>query len=311
MKSAGTGTDKMASVRAASIAKRMAAKPGQPGVPLTREQVERRERCFVIYRDFGKSRTIHKLHRVLSEEHPHLLATKVTLARWSKRHNWVERAEAFDRGIAMATLPPPVLMRPDVDPEFNSVDALMMAAQKALTKAMNANPTVTRPGDVKTLVDAAANAMKLVDSLQQKQAGKGAVGEIAADIARICDLVTIARRKDVEFICRSVSRAVADMSGQPVEQIYQVAAAAAGVRVEVAKQATTLPAEMVDAVLAADPELIEQDEQASAAAIRGAELLSTLPAPGDMTPNRVDTPSTQPAALASFSDVLAQFRGRE
>ncbi len=89
MKNAGPNTDTMAPVRAAGIAKRIAAK-GQTGVPLTAEQVEKRERAFAIYRDFGKSRTIHKLHRVLSEEHPDLLASKVTLDRWSKRHNWVE-----------------------------------------------------------------------------------------------------------------------------------------------------------------------------------------------------------------------------
>jgi hypothetical protein len=63
----------------------------------------------------------------------------------------VERAAAFDRGIAVGQLPPPVQVKIEVDPEFNSIDALLAAAQMALTKAMKAveaNPVVTRPGDV-------------------------------------------------------------------------------------------------------------------------------------------------------------------
>ena len=46
----------------------------------------------------------------------------VTLDRWSKRHNWVERAAAFDRGIAVGPPPPPVQVKIEVDPEFNSID---------------------------------------------------------------------------------------------------------------------------------------------------------------------------------------------
>jgi hypothetical protein len=163
MKSTSLKTDAFAKARAAKAAK--AAATGHRGPPLTEEQILKRERAYAIYRDFGKSRTIHKLYRVLSEEHPDLLASKVTLDRWSKRHNWVERAAAFDRSIAMSQLPPPVRVKIEIDPEFNSIDALLAAAQMALTKAVNANPVVTRPGDVKILVDAAANAMKLVETL--------------------------------------------------------------------------------------------------------------------------------------------------
>jgi hypothetical protein len=78
--------DQLIAARAVGTANRIAAQ-GHPGVPLTPERVEKRERAFVIYRDFGKSRTIHKLHRVLSEEHPDLLASKVTLDRWSKLYH--------------------------------------------------------------------------------------------------------------------------------------------------------------------------------------------------------------------------------
>ena len=100
----------------------------------------------------------------------------------------------------------------------------MRAAQMALTKAMKANPVVTRPSDVKTLVDAAANAMKLVDQLQSQQAGKGMKGEIAAEISKTLRPDQVARRKDVEFIVRAAAKAAADASGQPLEPIFQAAA---------------------------------------------------------------------------------------
>ena len=237
MKTASTKTDPVAKARAAKVAK--AAATGHSGPPLTEDQILQRERAFAIYRDFGMSRTIHKLHRVLSEEHPDLLASKVTLDRWSKRHNCVERAAAFDRSIAMSQLPPPVQVKIEVDKDFNSVDALLAAAEMALTKAMNANPVVTRPGDVKILVDAATNAMKLVETLQTQQAGKGSVIEIAADIARICDLVNAARRKDVDVICRAAAKAAADASGQPIEPIFQAAARAAALYVEASAEQQT------------------------------------------------------------------------
>jgi hypothetical protein len=53
--------------------------------------------------------------------------------------------------------------------EFDQVNALLRSANQALKKAMDANPVVARPSDVKTLVDAAANAMKLVGQCCQPQ----------------------------------------------------------------------------------------------------------------------------------------------
>jgi hypothetical protein len=187
----------------------------------------------------------------------------------------------------MSQLPPPVQVKIEIDPEFNSIDALLAAAQMALTKAMKANPVVTRPGDVKTLVDAATNAMKLVETLETKQAGKGAVNEVAADIARICDLVEVARRKDVDVICRAAAKAAADASGQPIEPIFQAAARAAALYVEARaeQQTATIEDVVIDPV---DPAL---------AMVSG----------GEHERGASQIPMATP--LASFSDLLAQFNG--
>jgi hypothetical protein len=283
MKTTSTKTNAFAKARAAKAAK--AAATGHQGPPLTEDQILQRERTFGIYREFGKSRTIHELHRVLSEEHPDLLASKVTLDRWSKRHNWVGRAAAFDRGIAMGLLPPPIPVKMEVDPNFNSIDALLSVAQMALTKAMNANPVVTRPGDVKSLVDAAANAMKLIETLEQKQAGKGAANEIAADIARICDMVEAARRKDVDVICRAAAQAAADLSGQPIEPIYEAAARAAGMWVKLAGQLDK-------------PAMVAEPATAAMAALAPAAAADEAPDELVVAPERDE-----------FQDLLARFNG--
>jgi len=49
-----------------------------------------------------------------------------------------------------------VMQQPVVvaSPEFDQIGALLSAANQALTRAMNAAPVVTKPGDAKALVDA-------------------------------------------------------------------------------------------------------------------------------------------------------------
>jgi hypothetical protein len=84
------------------------------------------------------------------------------------------------------------------DPNFDQVDALLSAANQALTRAMSATPVVTRP--VKALVDSAANALKLVETIKTNQTGKVSRQEVATEIARILDEVEKARRHDVELL---------------------------------------------------------------------------------------------------------------
>ena len=172
----------------------------------------------------------------------------------------------------------------------------------ALTKAMNANPVVTRPGDVKILVDAAANAMKLVETLQHKQAGKGAANEIAADIKRICGLVEAARRRDIDEICRVVAKAAADMSGQPIEPILQAAMNTAGLYIQATAEQQIAQVEdvVIDPVVEPEPAPATVDtcqQKPPLAMVSGSEQASVTSQIPMATP------------LPSFSDVLAQFKG--
>ncbi len=51
-------------------------------------------RCFCIYRDLGVDRSINKVQKALRDEGKKYSLT--LLLRWSKRFNWVSRAEAYD-----------------------------------------------------------------------------------------------------------------------------------------------------------------------------------------------------------------------
>src|SRR5262249_976629 len=56
-----------------------------------------------------------------------------------------------------------------VDADFDPEEALIKAANQALTRALSATPIVTKPSDVKALIDRAANAMKMVEAMKVSQ----------------------------------------------------------------------------------------------------------------------------------------------
>lgn len=273
-----------------------AAKAAAGGPPLTEAQMQQRERAFSIYRDMGRMRTLYRLEKVLKDEFPDIAAARPTIERWSKRHGWADRVKAFDRGVMMAAAPLPVPVKIEADKEFNQVDALLAAAQMALTKAMKANPVVTKASDVKTLVDAAANAMKLIETLQSREAGKGAEREVAVAIAKTLDQIEIARRRDVEAIVKAAAKAAADLSGQQIEPILQAASAAAGLVLSGSESQTTIAAK--------DDVVIEADEHASEQADShvGGDQEDVA---GERISQSVATTTVQ------FADVLAKFTGEK
>jgi Fe2+ transport system protein FeoA len=57
---------------------------------------------------------------------------------------------------------------------------------------------VSKPSDVKALVDAATKALKLIETIKNQSRGKVSREEIAADMARILDKVREARLRDIE-----------------------------------------------------------------------------------------------------------------
>ena len=146
----------------------MAKKPGpaKNGYVLPTEKFKQREKVFGLYRDMGIGRSILKLHQLLHETYPELAVARSSLETWSRAHDWADRVKAFDfaakqgamqarsRGRASAAAPA-MVMPISADGSFDQIGTLLTAANQALTRAMNATPVVTRPGDVKSLVDAA------------------------------------------------------------------------------------------------------------------------------------------------------------
>jgi len=133
----------------------------------------------------------------LKSNHPKIAVSRQSLEKWSKVHHWVERVRAHEKSLAGASAQPAEFK---VDPNFDQVDALLQAANRALTRAMSATPVVTKPSDVKALVDAAANALKLVETIRSQSVGKVSREEVAKEMARVLDLVRQARDQDVELL---------------------------------------------------------------------------------------------------------------
>jgi len=169
--------------------------PGKRSYVLPPEKLAQREAAFVIYRDMGSRRSLVALHSKLKRDHPEIAVSRPSLEKWSKIHQWVERVRADDKSVS-AVPPPPAEFK--VDPNFNQIDALLTAANKALTRAMNAAPIVTKPSDVKALVDAAANALKLIETIRNQSVGKVSREEVAQEMARVLGEIEKVRLADLE-----------------------------------------------------------------------------------------------------------------
>jgi uncharacterized protein YbaA (DUF1428 family) len=136
---------------------------GKNGYVLPQAKLDQREAALVIYRDMGSRRSLNALVKEMKANHPEIAASQAVVFKWSKQHNWAERAAAHDQSMSAGRVQGVVL-----DSNFDQVDALLRAANQALTRAMSASPVVTRPGDVKALVDAAANALKLIETIKNQ-----------------------------------------------------------------------------------------------------------------------------------------------
>jgi hypothetical protein len=165
------------------------------GYHLPVDKLEQREAAFAIYCGMGPRRSLVALERELKGNHPEMAVSRQSLEKWSKAHHWVERARTHDNSVSAAPLQQPELK---VNPNFDQVDALLQAANQALTRAMSATPVVTKASDVKALVDAAANTLKLIETIKKQSSGKVSREEVAKDISRILNLVHEARLKDID-----------------------------------------------------------------------------------------------------------------
>jgi hypothetical protein len=142
----------------------------------------------------GRARSLLRLARELKEHHPEIAVTRPALEKWSTQHQWAARVRQHD--ISQDALLARASTHPQYDGDFDQVGKLTRAAHMAIAKALSGSVTVTKPSDMKTLVDAAANALKMAEAIRARQ-GDGASREvIVAEITRILDLAEARRRKD-------------------------------------------------------------------------------------------------------------------
>src|SRR5438128_614481 len=103
---------------------------------LPRNKLAQREAAFAIYRDMGPRRSLVSLDHELKCNHPEIAVSRQSLEKWSKMHHWVARVRAHDNSVI--TAPPQAGLK--ADPNFDHVDALLQAANQALTRAMSSAP---------------------------------------------------------------------------------------------------------------------------------------------------------------------------
>jgi len=123
-------------------------------------QLVRREDIFRLYRDMGPTRNYDRLLAAIEAKHGKVSSR--TLANWSGQHSWQERVAEYDRDLTKGFQG----QAEDLDPNFDQRDALLRAAHLALLRVLQSNPIVRTPQDAKALIDAANNAIKLVELLR-------------------------------------------------------------------------------------------------------------------------------------------------
>ena len=123
-------------------------------------QLARREDIFRLYRDMGPTRNYDRLLAAIEAKHGKVSSR--TLANWSGQHSWQERVAEYYRDLTKGFQG----QAEDLDPNFDQRDALLRAAHLALQRVLQSNPIVRTPQDAKALIDAANNAIKLVELLR-------------------------------------------------------------------------------------------------------------------------------------------------
>ncbi len=190
----------------------------QPTPRLKPEQQEQREKVFMIYRDMGPLRSLSKLVRLLKSTYPELAVSRPTLESWSVRHDWVTRVKLQDDTAGSAAV---ALQAKSIDDD--PIEALMSLAKKTLARAAASNAPVTRPNEIKSLIDSAANALKLIEQIKASQQTQATAEEIGAELERVVTLVENRRREDITDLSLAVVKKVLMARGidVPEEQLIE------------------------------------------------------------------------------------------
>jgi hypothetical protein len=194
-------------------------------------QLAKREAIFCVYRDLGPHRNYRRLQVAIKSTHGSV--SPRTLNSWSQLHSWQERCREHDERLAKgkaATEGEPF------DPDFDIEEALLHNAQIALNRALKADIAVETPHQQKALIDAAINAVKIVD---MRRGGRQTTGEIANSKRKFIEAV-----QKIEARIRAAHAAekpIIDVQAEPVEQLKALSVSATPLLREMAKDGPTPP----------------------------------------------------------------------
>jgi len=130
--------------------------------------------------------------------------------------------------------------------------------------------------------DAATNALKLVETLCDRDAGTGVKQETADEITRVLGLIDAVRKKDLEFMIQAVCKVNAEMSGQPIGPMIEAGMAACGMRAAPPQVDPAAPAHVDGVELDADPDEPAVVVEVKAEQTPAQRMVTTLPSFADV-----------------------------
>jgi hypothetical protein len=161
---------------------------------------DRHDLAFALYRDMGPARSLRKLVEVLKVQWPVNSVSYTTIHTWNARYGWGQRVAEYDRGRGQANTANPA--QPDqLSSSVDEVDVLRGAASQALAIIARASSmTITRPGDVKVLLEAARMAQERADKIEASRTGEMTQEQVTAEGVKILAALDVARRKDLAYM---------------------------------------------------------------------------------------------------------------
>lgn len=204
----------------------------------------RRERIFEMYRELGPARSFRKLMEAIQVRWPANPLSLGALSTWSSKYDWKKRIEEYDLGVSngvsagASIAGAPSTPQAPADDGGDDVKNLKQAASKALARALqSANVAVTKPGDVKALIDMASKALELADKLENERSGTSTPQEIADFGMKMLKRIEDARRKDIIVIVKTATEtACAEAGSTNLLPVLKKTAAAVGLRVRLLPQ---------------------------------------------------------------------------
>jgi hypothetical protein len=175
-----------------------------------------RDKVFEMYRDLGPARSLRRLQEAVALRWPANKVGVATLQRWSKDDRWQGQIDAFEAGMrsAAAANPAPAPAMPISTDGTDDIASLEAAASQALTMALRTTALqVTRPSDVKALVDTANRALDLASKMKRERAAISNQSDLVTLGAELLGRITAARRKDFIAAAKAAAEAACSAAG--------------------------------------------------------------------------------------------------